>query len=171
MRGKRWIFVPFCLAILTLESCEYPAEQATVPTFSDYDRVALEMMTADTPPSFMREFKSIFVMCVGADSSIACSNQAAAILHARGLVQRKQGEGYALSFNTQYEGGGAKVTVSLINRNYDVIYQHTATVFATDAAKAGRNLRAALAWKFATKWAIANHIAPKLVDLQSFLDL
>lgn len=141
-----------------------------VPTLADYDRIAFEMMPSDVPPPFMRDFKSILTGCVGDESSILCDKQMATILHSRGLLERKQGEGYALFFTTKYENDRARVTISLTNPNDDLIYQHAAEITATDQMKAAHNLRAALAWKFATKWASANHQPPKLVELQPFLD-
>lgn len=164
------LVVALCVASLICESCDYPATPVA-PSVADYDKIAFEMMTGDAPPPFMREFKSILTVCVGTDSSTSCSNQVAAVLRSRGLVERKQAKGYALFFNTQYDGAVTRVVISLTNPKDELIYQHTAEITTADQMKAAHNLRAALAWKFATKWAIANHLPPKLVTLESFLDL
>lgn len=173
MKTRVIVLALVCMTIFSVtcdqQVIEQSMESTRVPTYSDYNEIAFEMMPADRPPEFMLDFKSILVVCVGAERSISSANELQGILRARGLSQRKHGEGYALFFNTQYQGQSATVTISLINPNEDPIYMHTASIAAGDLGKVGHNLRSTLAWKFATKWAIANHMPPKLVDLKSFL--
>lgn len=162
--------IAICLMPLIVQSCDYPSTPVT-PTFADYDRIAFGMMPSDIPPAFMRGFKSILTVCMGDESSSLCDRQTETVLNSRGLLARKQGNDYALFLTTKNENDRAKVTISLTSPDDEIIYQYSAEIIAADQMKAASNIRATLAWKFATKWAIANHRPPRLVDLQSFLDL